>query len=287
MHTSFFRVILVLTRFPVSLAVAFTAFTALVLSSAKLTFETIMPIAGIFLLASGASALNQYQEWPYDEKMERTRRRPVPSRRISTAEAQRVALLGIVGGLVILFMYAPPLCILLGIFNLVWYNLVYTYLKRVTAFAVVPGALTGVIPVFMGWTAGKGELTAPDVLFLGFFIFIWQMPHFWMMTLKYGNEYRAAGFPVLNDLFGETAIKGMVMAWMTASSAASLLLAWFGIFRHPMAFWILAGMNAALLLLMAWQLFLAARLRYRLIFISANIFMLLVMLALIGDRVIF
>lgn len=287
MHTSTIRVLFTLTRFPVSLAVTFTAFTALALSPAELNFSSLIPVAGIFLLACGASAFNQYQEWPYDEKMERTRRRPLPSRRISTAEALRISMICIVGGMLLLLYYAPPLCFLLGLINLVWYNGVYTYLKRITAFAVVPGALTGVIPVYMGWTAGKGALTAPEVSFLAFFIFVWQMPHFWMMTLKYGNEYRAAGFPVLNDLFSETTIKMMVMAWMTASSAASLFLAWFGMFRQPMALYLLAGLNAALLLVMAWQLFYASRLRYRLIFISANIFMLLVMLGLIGDRVVF
>ena len=180
MHTSGFRVILTLTRFPVSLAVTFTAFTAMMLSSAQLTLTSLIPIAGIFMLASGASAFNQYQEWPYDEKMERTRKRPLPSRRISTAEALRISMIFIIGGMLLLLYYAPPVCFILGLLNLIWYNGVYTYLKRKTAFAVVPGALTGAIPIFMGWTAGGGLLTAPEALFLAFFLFLWQMPHFWL-----------------------------------------------------------------------------------------------------------
>jgi protoheme IX farnesyltransferase len=277
------RLLFTLTRFPVSLAVTFTAFAAMVVSSGEVTLSSLLPVAGIFLLASGASAFNQYQEWPYDEKMERTRRRPVPSRRISTAEALRIASLSIIGGMLVLLYYAPAVCFFLGLGNLLWYNGLYTYLKRKTAFAVVPGALTGVIPVLMGWAAGGGSLLDPVALFLSFFIFLWQMPHFWMLTLKYGDEYRQAGFPVLTDYFSEKQVKGIVMAWMTASSFASAMLVWFPILNDPWAEYLIIGTNIILLAIMAHQLLVAAVMRYRLVFIAANLFMLVVMVSLIAD----
>jgi len=286
LHTTGFRDILSLTRFPVSLAVTFSAFTAMVLSIGKLQTAMLWPVAGIFLLASGASAFNQYQEWPYDERMERTRRRPIPSRRISPAEGLRIAMIGIVGGIVILMYQSNWVCFYLGIINLIWYNGIYTWLKKKTAFAVVPGALSGVIPILMGWSAMEGDLLAPEVLFLAFFIFIWQMPHFWMLTLKYGHEYRNAGFPVLNDLFSDTWIKTIVMTWMMASSGISLMLVFFRILHHPVIGFSIMVMNITLLLIMAYQLFLAMRMRYRLIFIAANLFMLLVLIALIADKLI-
>ena len=273
-----------MTRFPVSLAVTFTAFAALVLSPVNLTLASLIPVAGIFMLASGASAFNQYQEWPFDERMERTRKRPLPSRRISTAEALRIAMIFIIGGMLILLYYAPPACFILGFVNLIWYNGVYTYLKRKTAFAVVPGALTGAIPIFMGWTAGGGSLLAPEVIFLAFFLFIWQMPHFWLLTLKYGHEYRAAGFPVLTDFFTELQIKTVVMGWMIASSGASIMLIYFKILHHPILGVAIIGFNLVLLLVMAYQLFIAPAMRYRLIFIAANLFMMIVMLSLVADR---
>jgi protoheme IX farnesyltransferase len=255
-----------------------------VLSPAHLTLFSLIPVAGIFMLASGASAFNQYQEWPYDERMERTRKRPLPSRRISTAEALRIAMIFIIGGMLILLYYAPPVCFILGFFNLIWYNGIYTWLKRKTAFAVVPGALTGAIPIFMGWTAGGGPLLAPEALFLAFFIFLWQMPHFWLLTLKYGHEYRNAGFPVLTDFFNEFQIKSIVMGWMTASSGASVMLVYFRILQHPALGYVIVGLNIALLALMAHQLFFTKAIRYRLIFIAANLFMMFVMLSLIADR---
>jgi protoheme IX farnesyltransferase len=174
----------------------------------------------------------------------------------------------------------------LGFVNLAWYNGIYTYLKRKTAFAVVPGALTGAIPIFMGWTAGGGSLFAPEALFLAFFVFLWQMPHFWLLTLKYGNEYRRAGFPVLTDFFNEFQIKTVVMGWMIASSGASIMLAWFKILHHPVLGYAIIGFNFVFLLLLAYQLFFANPLKYRLIFIAANLFMIVVMVSLIADRLI-
>lgn len=256
----------------------------MILSAEHLTLSLLIPVAGIFLLASGASAFNQYQEWPFDEKMERTRKRPIPSRRISTAEALRIAMIFIIGGMLLLLYYAPPVCFILGLLNLIWYNGVYTYLKRKTAFAVVPGALTGAIPIFMGWTAGGGLLLAPEAIFLAFFIFLWQMPHFWLLTLKYGHEYRKAGFPVLSDFFTEFQIKTVVMGWMIASSGASMMLVFFNILHHPALGYAIIGLNMVLLVLMAWQLFIVKLMNYRLIFLAANLFMMIVMISLIADR---
>ncbi len=258
----------------------------MVISKGEADLSMLLPVAGIFLLASGASAFNQYQEWPFDERMERTRRRPLPSRRISTQEALRIASLCIIGGLIILLYYSTGTCFALGIVNLIWYNGVYTWLKRKTAFAVVPGALTGAIPVLMGWTAAGGLLNDPRVLFLAFFLFVWQMPHFWLLTLKYGSQYRQAGFPGLTDFLDERQVRVVIMTWMVASSATSGMFVYFGILHlRQLGFGIIA-VNLALLLVMAWQLFLTSTLRYRLIFIAGNLFMLLVMLALIIDRLV-
>lgn len=285
MRSSFIRVLFVLTRFPVSLAVTLTAFAAMVMQQGEITGAMAWPLAGIFLLASGASAFNQYQEWPYDEKMERTRRRPVPSRRISPADATRIAMITIAGGLIILFYYATGACLILGVVNLLWYNGLYTWLKRKTAFAVVPGALTGAIPVFMGWTALGGELMEPTSIFLAFFIFLWQMPHFWLLMLKYGEEYHQAGFRVVTTLFTHLQVRIIVMAWLIASSVASYLFVFFGIIENGWLGYLLVGLNGLLLIILAYQLFAVRKPRFRVIFLSANLFMFLVMMALIADAV--
>jgi protoheme IX farnesyltransferase len=277
------RSFLTLIRFTVSLAVTFSAIAAAIVYSGDVSTAMLLPFLGIFLLAAGASALNQYQEWPYDELMERTKTRPIPLRLINTSEALRYAAMLIIGGSLLLLYFSNGTCFALGLANIIWYNGLYTYLKRKTAFAVVPGALTGAIPVFMGWTAAGGNITDPVALFLAFFIFMWQMPHFWLLMLKYGDDYRKAGFPVMNDLFTPGQMKTIVMVWLLASSISSLLLSLFGILHLPAIGYAILFLNIVLLSMLFYQMFIAKQISYRLVFIAANLFMLLVMIALIAD----
>lgn len=277
------RSFLTLIRFSVSLAVTFSSMAAAIVYAGAVTTSMLLPFLGIFMLASGASALNQYQEWPYDELMERTKNRPIPLRLINTSEALRYAALLIIGGALLLLYYSNGTCFALGLLNILWYNGLYTYLKRKTAFAVVPGALTGAIPVLMGWTAAGGDIADPEALFLAFFIFMWQMPHFWLLMLKYGDDYRKGGFPVLNDLLSIRQMKTIVMVWLLASSLSSLLLSHFGILHMQLIGLGILLLNISLLSLLFYQLFLAKPMGYRVVFIAANVFMLLILLAVIAD----
>ena len=116
---------------------------------------------------------------------------------------------------------------------------------------------------------------------------VWRSVHplsVWLLTLKYGQEYKNAGFPVLTDLFSEFQIRTIVMGWMTASSGASVMLVYFKILHHPVLGYSIVVLNIAFLLLLAYGLFMTKNLRYRLIFMAANLFMLFVMLSLIADR---
>lgn len=281
-----FRHFFSLIRLGVSLAVTFSAITAAIVFQGVPSAWLLWPVLGIFLLASGASALNQYQEWPYDEKMPRTRSRPLPSRQLNTTQALRIAGLLIISGSLILLYKSTTLCFILGLINIIWYNGVYTYLKRKTAFAVVPGAITGAIPVFMGWTAAGGSIGDPVVLFIAFFIFIWQMPHFWLLVMKYGHEYQTAGFPVLISVFSIMQMKILVMIWMAAASITSMMFGYFGIIHLKLLVYCIILANSGLLMLIIIQLFRKDEINYRLIFIAANIFMFLVMICLMADHLV-
>ncbi len=80
-----------------------------------------------------------------------------------------------------------PLAAALGIFTLLWYNLVYTPLKRITAFAVLPGALIGAMPPLIGWTAAGGNPLDMEIMAVAFLLFVGQMPHYWLLLLKIGT----------------------------------------------------------------------------------------------------
>jgi protoheme IX farnesyltransferase len=70
-------------------------------------------------------------------------------------------------GLGILFFFSTTTAYLLGVLALLWYNVLYTPMKRISAMAVVPGALIGSIPRELGWVAAGGELTEPRIWAIG------------------------------------------------------------------------------------------------------------------------
>jgi protoheme IX farnesyltransferase len=182
---------------------------------------------GVFLLAGGAGALNQVKERRYDARMERTRHRPIPSGKISAGKALTVAILFIICGALVLYFFFGLITAALGLFNIFWYNLLYTNLKKVTAFAVVPGSLTGAVPALMGWTAAGGSVLDSTIIFIAFFLFIWQVPHFWLLMLKYGKEYEEAGFPTINRSVSPANLRLIVFAWIIATSASSMMVPFF------------------------------------------------------------
>jgi len=174
---------------------------------------------------------------------------------------------------------------MLGIINILWYNGFYTWLKRKSAFAVVPGAISGIIPVFMGSTAVDGSLTNPLILILALFLFIWQIPHFWLLMLKYGDEYRLAGFPVMTDIFNINQFKNIILAWMIGATGTSLFLVGAGLWS---LFWskiIIIGLNILILGFFFQQLMFASKLRYNIMAGSMNIFLLIVLIMIILDKI--
>ena len=238
---------------------------------------------GILLLASGASALNQFQERDYDAKMTRTLKRPLPALEIKPNIAIILSLILILMGLLLVIIGGYWVTLLLGIFNLLWYNGLYTWLKRKTAFAVVPGALTGAIPVFMGWTSAGGNLTDPFPLLLGFFIFMWQVPHFWLLGMIYEKDYKNAGFPVISNLFNRNQINRIIFSWLIAASLSSGLIIVFEKLNLHFTSILILLLNVVLLLLSGYFLFISTHSRYRILFLLINIFMLLVFCIIIEE----
>ena len=223
-NRQYLTIILALIKYKVSIAVTFTALTGYIVYAGHIDNRALLLALGLFLLAGGSSALNECQESAFDAKMERTRLRPIPSGKIPARHALAIALLFILTGLVSLLLFSGIVTSLLGLFNIFWYNALYTNLKRVTPFAVVPGSLVGAVPVFMGWTAAGGYLFDTTIVFIAFFLFIWQIPHFWLLMLKYGKEYEQAGFPTINQAVTSVNLKRIIYSWIIATSFLSVLI---------------------------------------------------------------
>lgn len=203
---------------------------------------------GVFFLTCGAGALNQYQERDIDALMARTKKRPIPSGEIMPLHAFYSSVILIFLGAATLFLTGPAAPVL-GLFAVLWYNGVYTYLKRKTAFAVIPGAIIGAVPPAIGWIAGKGSLSDPRLLTLCLFFFMWQVPHFWLLVLRHGEEYSRAGLPSMTDIFTKPQISRIVFSWIIATAVGCLLIASHGTTPSILMRFLILGVSLWLVLI--------------------------------------
>jgi protoheme IX farnesyltransferase len=224
-----FSTFLELSKVKITFAVALTTITGYLLAKGEFDTGLILPTIGIFLLACGSSAINHFQERDKDALMERTKNRPIPSGRISPIGALLFALVLVSAGSYLLLASSGFLGMQLGLLALIWYNVIYTPLKKRTAFAVVPGAVIGSIPPLVGWVAAGGGLADPRAMFMAFFFFIWQVPHFWLLMLKYGEEYTRAGFPSITSVYSSRQIKNITFIWIVATAVSALMLPAFNV----------------------------------------------------------
>lgn len=210
-----------LTKWKLSLAVAFSAMTGYIVFAGAADGSLLVVAMGVFLLSAGAAALNQYTERESDRLMPRTAGRPLPSGKMAPAQALVIAIgLLAAGGLVLLFGGLLPL--MLGLLNVLLYNVVYTGLKKVTSLAIIPGALVGAVPPLIGYTAAGGSVTDTVIVLFALFMFLWQMPHFWLLLVRYGSEYEQAGIRTIYGSMSTDKINRLVLLWITGSS----LLLW-------------------------------------------------------------
>jgi len=217
-----------LGKVKITLAVSITTVTGYLLFQTSVGIGLFLTVAGIFLLASGASALNHIQELQYDRRMDRTRHRPLPSGRISTSGALAVTLVYSLAGGLLLYLGAGWIGLSLGALAYFWYNIIYTYLKRHTPWAVIPGSVIGSIPPLIGWVSAGGSISDPVVLPIAAFFFIWQVPHFWLLILKYGREYESAGFPSLSDSMTDVQIGRLIFLWITGTALITIVFTFSG-----------------------------------------------------------
>jgi heme o synthase len=154
-------------------------------------------VFGTALVASGASALNQWLERDSDARMRRTRNRPLPAGRLSSLEVLAFGtLLGVVGTVYLLLTLRSPLAALVAAVTFVLYVAVYTPLTRYTTLNTLIGAIPGAMPPVIGWCAASGEIT-PGALALFGIVFVWQIPHFLAIAWMYRDEYGRAGLLML------------------------------------------------------------------------------------------
>lgn len=240
-----------LAKVRITFAVTLTTFVGYYMVDAQVDATLWWVLLGIFLLASGSAALNQYQEHDHDAKMDRTKNRPIPSGAISPTHGLLVALVLSGLGSFLLFWASGIETMQLGLLALIWYNAFYTPLKRKSAFAVVPGSVIGAIPPMVGYVAAGGSLFDSQILAFGFFMFMWQIPHFWLLVMKNGSDYSKAGFPTISDIYNKNQLKGITYVWTAATVVSSLLLPLMNVFNSATLMILLALSLVVMLLAFA------------------------------------
>ena len=160
----------------------------------RLTFWTL--VCGT-LAAGSANAINQYLERDIDERMARTRRRPLPANQVTP---ERAVAFGIVLGAISVSLMAWTVNVLAAFLTLLaigFYVVIYTILlKRSTPQNIVIGGAAGALPPVIGWAAVTGNVGLPALL-LFLVVFYWTPPHFWALALRIRGDYAAAGVPML------------------------------------------------------------------------------------------
>lgn len=222
---------LVLSKLKIMIPVSLTGFTGYFVFEPHLSPEILLVTLGVLLLGISASVLNQLQEADLDGKMFRTHDRPIPARKITRANAILFFLINLIAGTAIIYFAGNFKAAIIGLITVAWYNGIYTYSKRISAFAVVPGAITGALPPLIGWVAAGGGLWEKPIIFIGFLFFTGQIPHFWLLILKYGEEYQKAGIPSLTKVFNPNQINRLTFIWVVTSVIAALFLCSFQIIR--------------------------------------------------------
>tara|TARA_B100000965_G_scaffold367091_1_gene352831 strand:- start:4034 stop:4885 length:852 start_codon:yes stop_codon:yes gene_type:complete len=156
-------------------------------------------IIGTLCSSTGGSIINNVIEVESDKKMDRTKNRVLPTKKISVQFALFLGLLFIVLGLSILYLKVNMLTTLLSALTIILYLFVYTPLKRVSWINTSIGAIPGAIPPLGGWTAATNSLDLGGVaLFL--ILFFWQHPHFYAIAFMYKDDYENAGLKMLSGL---------------------------------------------------------------------------------------
>ena len=245
------KILFELVKFRITVFVTVTTAFGYIAASGHIDLQIIPVLFGVLFLAFGSAAFNHYQEKDFDAKMDRTKNRPIPSGRITYSNTLYISLFFVLTGLLILFWGSNLLALGLGLLNLVWYNFIYTLLKRRSAFAIVPGSLVGAIPPMIGWVGAGGLLLDPQIIIIAFFFFIWQIPHFWLLLLVLDKDYRQAGFPTLTEVFSKEQLSRITFVWIIATAVTGLMIPLFGIVSD---FWI----NFALFFsgaLLTWKAF--------------------------------
>lgn len=178
---------------------------------------------GVGLAVGGANAFNMWWERNTDGLMSRTKRRPLPTGRLSAATAFKFAAGLSLASIVVLALGTNVLTAVLAGLAIFSYVAVYTPLKYKTPSALIIGAIPGAAPPLLGWTAVTDSIDPPAIVLFAILL-VWQLPHFIAIAIYRKQEYARAGIKVVPLVRGEPIAKIQAVAWALVLVPLTLLL---------------------------------------------------------------
>ena len=190
------KVFLSLTKARLSFSVVFSTLAGYILAVGVVNFvDLVLLLFCGYCMVGASNSFNQIIEKDKDALMDRTKSRPLPTKKISTSNAFWISVLLTLTGLGILYTinYKTAFFAAVSVFI---YTCIYTPLKPITPLSVFVGAIPGAIPFMLGWVAATNSFgIEPGTLFM--IQFFWQFPHFWALGWMLDDDYKKAGFNML------------------------------------------------------------------------------------------
>ena len=184
-------------------------------------------LVGGMLAAGGANTLNCVADADIDKMMKRTARRPLARDAVPTRHALVFGLVLSVASFFWLWWTTNLLSGLLAVATIAFYVFVHTLLlKRRTSQNVVWGGAAGCMPVMIAWSAVTNTIGWPALLMFAI-IFFWTPPHTWALAMRYKDDYKAAGVPMLPAVATERQVTKQILiyTWLTVAATLALALA--------------------------------------------------------------
>lgn len=184
-------------------------------------------LEGLSLIVASACVFNNYIDREADRKMSRTRNRPLAVGSVSNLAALIYATLLGLSGVFLLAKLTNLLTLCIALLGFVVYVGLYSFLKYRTVHGTLIGSIAGAVPPVVGYTAVTGGLDLAAIIIFGV-IMMWQMPHFFAISVYRLKDYDAAAIPVLPLKKGIGATKVQMLLYIGLFMCVSSLLTVFG-----------------------------------------------------------
>jgi len=260
-----------LAKIPLCLFIAFSAAFGGAISPAVPDLKTISLAGAIFVLSAGAATLNSLQEYQFDRTMQRTSNRPLAAGLIAPGEALVQAVLFLFAGIFLISICTTALSpVLVALLSVLLYNGIYTPLKRRTLLAIVPGAMCGALPPYIGWLGAGGCFIGYEAALLFSLLFLWQIPHYWLVMLTHQQDYLVTEQPNFLQRISEPNLKRFFVTWIGGLVLVMLLFLLLPLSLSTLTQVFVILNCCSLLLLFVWGLTVDKICNYKKLFLTLN-----------------